>query len=1042
MSHRPPEDVIDPISNSPFITVAIAQESAKLRAGTIRKGLLISGRLGTSVDSIHEKDLYASFSYPPRLTSNNPFLTAEQRSKLNADGLVRIGSIVEDGDVLVSILVANGSHQSQELPVVNGSWYVPRGWDKSRVVQLTREPTVGRRREFPKGVLERLTVRLNRQIPFSLTDQLTFEGLTFQATETVEDEQMPRNSSGAPADLIVSQAVAEALELNSGEIRTVRAQRDGIPAVDAIKARNVGHYSLISVSPLGGPTARRAGTLIRSHQLKWLLDRGYYHLVHEFVSLKYNDLQNREKLAQLARTGHLSNIVPAAPETLIEIREYLWGIGLAVEDHPGDRCVEISIRPAHDRDVLERTCGEVFKSETINYRTFRPEPGGLFCEKIFGAENSLVRRRRPGHIVLSEPIIPIIWRLGEDSVLSRLLDLPSDVIEKIVLRKDDVYLRSGQRQCKPHQELPDPELIAAGWVSIGTGADAIIHLCRQISHDQLPLSFRTRGCDFKLQTIPVIPPDFRPLVLLENGSFATADVNDLYRRVVNRNNRLKKLKELKAPEAIINNEISQLQSSVDSLQANAFLKKKHRIKGNSDRPLVCLLSLISGRITRNDLRRVDWGGEARAISDPAVPRDCVELPGMIYDVLFNSHIDRIDSIIATDTVDMSIAGSKQSAGGPHRQLLLTSANGHFLSRIARRTNQPLIHLHPEDAVKLRTETGVVEVHRPITDAAQDETRQIYLNESDLEPAPSSIDSKESADWFQHQDSSELIKGLIAAALTGQSIPMNSLRGICTLGTGPTTSQVVDTPTSIAKHTIPLHTKSEPRSLDMEAMIDVIERNRRRTCLVHVEQGQQEQPPHLGRIGGTPFLPQGTRWPTNDAGKPLIFIGQFPLDIFQRANLLPFEVSPSSLLSLFISDDWEQSCSTGGGSILVHRDRNLEEIEPPAEYQDAIPLHELHFEFRDVYPDLSTAIELVAWELDYPVAKVRENLAPIYEQRFMVPPPMTHFGGYPNWIQTPAEIDFVGQIDTRQIPELNIGDSGSLYIHGNSLQNLTGFIQSF
>ena len=287
--------------------------------------------------------------------------------------------------------------------------------------------------------------------------------------------------------------------------------------------------------------------------------------------------------------------------------------------------VKISLARPHD--IRSWSFGEVKKPETINYRTYRPEKDGLFCERIFGPEkdwecscgkyrgmkykgmicdrcgvkitHSRVRRKRMGHIELAAPVVHIWFFKAMPSRLGTLLSMKTTSLEKVVYFQDYVVTDPADTPLKMQQLLTEEEYRAAreqypdSTFKADMGAEAIrklligldlVELSRQLRTDlsetgskqkkkdlinRLKIVESVRDSDNRpewmvLDVIPVIPPDLRPLVLLDSGNFATSDLNDLYRRIINRNNRLKKLVDLNAPEVIIRNEKRMLQQSVDA----------------------------------------------------------------------------------------------------------------------------------------------------------------------------------------------------------------------------------------------------------------------------------------------------------------------------------------------------------------------------------------------------------------------------------------------------------------------------------------------
>ncbi len=342
----------------------------------------------------------------------------------------------------------------------------------------------------------------------------------------------------------------------------------------------------------------------------------------------------------------------------------------------GDKAFDsIKISVASSDEIRARSFGEVKKPETINYRTFKPEHGGLFCARIFGPVKdyeclcgkykrmkhrgivcekcgvevieSRVRRERMGHIELAAPVAHIWFLKLLPSRISTLLDMTLKDLEKILYFESFLVLDPGITTLEKKQLLTEEEYMDAqdefgdDAFHAGIGAEAIRHLLREIQlepeaieleaalSEDLP-EMRRRKVAKRLKliqaflssgnkpewmimdVIPVLPPELRPLVPLDGGRFATSDLNDLYRRVVNRNNRLKRLLELRAPEIIVRNEKRMLQEAVDALFDNG--RRGRAITGANRRPLKSLADMLKGkqgRFRQNLLgKRVDYSGRS------------------------------------------------------------------------------------------------------------------------------------------------------------------------------------------------------------------------------------------------------------------------------------------------------------------------------------------------------------------------------------------------------------------------------------------------
>ena len=365
--------------------------------------------------------------------------------------------------------------------------------------------------------------------------------------------------------------------------------------------------------------------------------------------------------------------------------------------------VKISLARPHD--IRSWSFGEVKKPETINYRTYRPEKDGLFCERIFGPEkdwecacgkyrgmkykgmicdrcgvkvtHSRVRRKRMGHIELAAPVVHIWFFKAMPSRLGNLLDMKTTSLEKVIYFQDYVVVDPGTTDLERQQLLTEEEYREAknqygeGSFEAEMGAEAIRKLLNNLDlvklsevlreemtttnskqkrkdlTNRLKIVESIRDSDNKpewmvLDVIPVIPPDLRPLVLLDSGNFATSDLNDLYRRIINRNNRLRKLVDLNAPEVIIRNEKRMLQQSVDALFDNNRCKRP--VLGSSNRPLKSLTDMIKGkqgRFRENLLgKRVDYSARSVIVVGPRLKLHQCGLPKKIALELYQPFIIR------------------------------------------------------------------------------------------------------------------------------------------------------------------------------------------------------------------------------------------------------------------------------------------------------------------------------------------------------------------------------------------------------------------
>jgi len=366
---------------------------------------------------------------------------------------------------------------------------------------------------------------------------------------------------------------------------------------------------------------------------------------------------------------------------------------------------QIRIRLASPDVIRSWSRGEVTKPETINYRSFKPEKDGLFCEKIFGpvkdwecncgkfkriryrgvvcdrcgveVTQAKVRRERLGHIELAVPVSHIWFFKGVPSRIGHLLDMSIRDLERILYYESYVVIEPGNTGFKKREIISEEQYSEVmedqpeSALKAKMGAEAIRDLLSELSLDEMSIelrelsrietstmrkkellkrlriveAFRNSGNRPEwmiLECVPVLPPDLRPLVPLEGGRFATSDLNDLYRRVINRNNRLKKLMDIKAPEVILRNEKRMLQEAVDALFDNG--RRSRAVRGQGNRPLKSLSDMLKGkqgRFRQNLLgKRVDYSGRSVIVVGPELKLNQCGLPKNMALELFKPFIIR------------------------------------------------------------------------------------------------------------------------------------------------------------------------------------------------------------------------------------------------------------------------------------------------------------------------------------------------------------------------------------------------------------------
>jgi DNA-directed RNA polymerase subunit beta' len=472
----------------------------------------------------------------------------------------------------------------------------------------------------------------------------------------------------------------------------------------------------------------------------------------------------------------------------------------------------VMIKLASPEQIKDWSYGEVKKPETINYRTLRPEREGLFCEKIFGTTkewecycgkfksirykgvvcdrcgvevtNVKVRRERMGHITLASPVSHIWYYRSVPSRMSLLLDISKTALQSVLYYEKYIVLNPGDTDLKYKQLLSEEEYINAreqygDSFTASMGAEAIRILLSELDLKALSLELRDqmknntskavdkrllkrievvenfRDSDNKpewmiLTVIPVIPPDLRPMVQLDGGRFATSDLNDLYRRVINRNNRLQRLIGLHAPDIIVRNEKRMLQEAVDALFDNSK-RKRGAVKGANSRPLKSLSDMLKGkqgRFRQNLLgKRVDYSGRSVIVVGPELRLHQCGLPSKMALELYKpflmrklvqsglaSNVKKAKTLVEQETSDVWAVLDDVVKEHP---VMLNRAP--TLHRLGIQAFEPVlvdgkaIKLHPLvcHAFNADFDGDQMAVHVPLTQAAQLECWTLMLSATNL-----------------------------------------------------------------------------------------------------------------------------------------------------------------------------------------------------------------------------------------------------------------------------------------------------------------------
>jgi DNA-directed RNA polymerase subunit beta' len=470
----------------------------------------------------------------------------------------------------------------------------------------------------------------------------------------------------------------------------------------------------------------------------------------------------------------------------------------------------IKIAIASSDRIREWSYGEVKKPETINYRTLKPEKDGLFCEKIFGptkdfecscgkykrvrykniicdrcgveVTRSKVRRERMGHIELAAPVSHIWFFKGVPSRMGLILDMSPRDLEEVLYFVSYVVIDSGTAPLEKKQILSEKEYRAyyekyGNSFKVGMGAEAIRELLKQVDlgkeietiKEELKSATGQRKIRILkrldilsafsqsgnkpewmiLDVIPVIPPELRPMIQLDGGRFATSDLNDLYRRVINRNNRLKKLIELEAPSIIIQNEKRMLQEAVDALFDNG--RRGRSITGAGNRPLKSLSHMLKGkqgRFRQNLLgKRVDYSGRSVIVVGPELKMYQCGIPKEMALELFKPHVIKglVSREIAQniksakrliDSLDERVWDVVEDVIKEHPVLLNRAPTLHRLGIQAfepKLIGGRAIRLHPlvTPAFNADFDGDQMAVHVPLSEEAKAEARLLMLGSNNI-----------------------------------------------------------------------------------------------------------------------------------------------------------------------------------------------------------------------------------------------------------------------------------------------------------------------
>lgn len=970
----------------------------------VRQGLVSAGVLTSIREGWDQIELVDTPDGPRRLASDNPFHSAESLAELDSQGLARSGAKVPASGLLASVVQVHRKVKASVTQLVEDrSRHVPDYWEDATVGEVRRRSRKEVGRSVPANLLELIEIELRVEDAPEPGDELVAAGQSLGlVSKFVPDAEMP-DCDGVPADLIISREAAERLQLQS-PWQTLSVGKSAALAKFDVRAVGQSPRTLITKLPLAAtsphPTLqtrpRKSAAQLTVDHIRWLCERNLMNLAAEFASLKSDDVAAQRAIAQLMHDeADLQQApAPSTPASLYIVRAELMALGLRVTPE-GETALRLS--PALEDELLQESHGEVKKAETLHHRSLLPEDGGMLASDIFGDEGDLYRF---GHHSLAAPIVPLIWRMGDKPVLSSLLSLSTEQVEQIVTCQS--FVRLGNHAELEWREAAEPWPEAdEKWL---TGGTAIRSLLQSVPAERAPAGLRDRLAGLVQDTLLLPPVFLRPLVLLDSGNFAMSDLNELYRRIISRSNRLSKLEQLDAPLPILVNERRMMQECADQLWGNELLPEGKRAYGDLGRPLVDLVGIVESHIPKGEGKRVDWSAQARIVVGDDLPDDVAELPSFL---LAELRLQPRDVVLITlqDGAPFVGAHVKAAAGS--------------LVRVSR-----LLATRLELSNTLSNKTAGCQVHRPLRAAARAEAVELVRHE----PAASSLPVDHAI--FEGPAVQDTFLQLAELAVTGEALQLTGPCGVVLRGASPIEFRpevFAEDKSKPKRREVPVPPDTKPRHSQpsFEQIDQVVKSNLRRACVFAAEPFEGRLDPREGRVGGLPCLPPEIEWPCSN-GKPLQFLAQLPLDPLQSMPDSP-QFPAGSLLTIFWGDDWWSVMpATGPGPIFVVSADGVEERPAPAE-DLVIAQSRLTPSFLEETPDWSEMCDLLNFELENPDPLILAR----YKREVWPQQPVAHerikVGGWPHWIQG-AELShpFVAQLASDTDTELNFGDAGSLY----------------
>lgn len=927
---------------------------------------------------------FATAAGNPRISRDNPLLNSEQTAHLDENGLVRVGTVVAKGMVAASIvkpaivgaeealLAAIFGGDQKEQSVVDASECFERQFVGYEVVSVERknirDRIDGQLVRLELGQIDQVDVVLEKQHVPEIGDQFRLNGNVLTLAKILDDTTFIEQY-GPGVDLVIPIPVQDS-STSTDEVEFCNS------ASEVIEVRSVGAYSPSLYTP--AKTLGESGQRVTRKQIGWLLANGFRNIASEFVGLKCSDLTNRPRILAAASKGLNDkgfHAEPAAPESLFRFTQYLRALGLNVEERTGEGGVALVLSAGSAEVLHESEAGVLESHETINSRTKAPEKGGLLCETLFGPETH-EQRDKPARYDLHTTYLPAFFRMGSKPIASRVLGIPIEQIDGLL--SGELGLNADRAIV---EENDSSECL--------TGNLAIEQLLTAV-HDIG--TFRAQNLLAK--SLYVLPPAYRPCILLDDGGYLTSDLNGLYSSVVLRNKRL--VHAGKSGRADSSQFQVWLQHCLDHLQVGDELKS-----GDEESTRSILDHLLSMLTDDNGLA-VDWSAKARLVVDDGLEPGICLLPSEIFDGL-------------------------QCRVG---QLVLLVVDAEFVACEANPCDGSVILVSRDVSERLNAQSGkLCGVHRPLTEAAGLEAASLQTY-TDSKPAESHELSR--AQW---------IDKLVDHVFSGEPLVMDSPE-LFMIGGGGATKRISDADCPKPKPataSIPKTHQSSPSKSEMREVIDSQVRQTLRFTFNLQDSLESDMKPADGRIGGRPWLPEGFSWPMADDGY-VPFLGQLPVRPSSHLHL-PFSVEEEMLITIFWDEEWFYPPTAGTRFVFLHDTQEMHLADTPSGVKER-RLHSIEPEWLAELPPplwLSSILKFHFGELDAAERdKVFEEVDADSAVRFVEP--ASSLAGYAHWIQE-SSADYVAQIFADDIEGVNFFDAGGLYVVGDSPEDLRAFVQT-